>query len=217
MIWRWVQYGAVGKVSILLLLGMILNVVVAWACVCWSAPPTNAHPFEETATWRAPASATWQSTGLQRKYIGTGLTEYDTMGRDGYNLLAQQWVMEAGWPMRSLYLWRNSSVIAPSTNILALQRIRPKSWTDGLAIPWGLAGSRTRLYRYLPTQVHWLGFAMDAAFYAWVLWIAISLALVLRGRGRVRRGLCPLCAYPIGTSPKCTECGLRVRRRSAEL
>jgi hypothetical protein len=26
-------------------------------------------------------------------------------------------------------------------------------------------------------------------------------------RSRARRGLCPACAYPIGTSPVCTECG----------
>jgi hypothetical protein len=24
---------------------------------------------------------------------------------------------------------------------------------------------------------------------------------------RIKRGLCPMCAYPVGTSDKCTECG----------
>jgi hypothetical protein len=28
---------------------------------------------------------------------------------------------------------------------------------------------------------------------------------------RVKRGLCPACAYPVGVSPVCTECGGCVR------
>ena len=49
----------------------------------------------------------------------------------------------------------------------------------------------------------WLGFAVNTFFYATLLW----LPFVLRRFLRVRRGLCPKCAYPMGESAVCTECG----------
>ena len=33
----------------------------------------------------------------------------------------------------------------------------------------------------------------------------------LRDR-RIKRGLCPACAYPVGTNDVCTECGKPVKR-----
>jgi len=36
----------------------------------------------------------------------------------------------------------------------------------------------------------------------------------LRRRRRIKRGLCPACAYPVGQSPVCTECGFPLLRAS---
>ncbi len=36
---------------------------------------------------------------------------------------------------------------------------------------------------------------------------AVSGLLFARCRLRVHRGLCPACAYPVGTSSVCRECG----------
>ena len=52
-----------------------------------------------------------------------------------------------------------------------------------------------------------LGFAVNTLFYAALLWLLIPGPFALRRFLRVRRGLCPRCAYPIGESSVCTECG----------
>jgi len=61
--------------------------------------------------------------------------------------------------------------------------------------------------RILPLRPLWPGFAVNTLFYAGVLWMMFALPFALRRRLRRRRGQCPACAYPVGQSPVCTECG----------
>jgi hypothetical protein len=56
-------------------------------------------------------------------------------------------------------------------------------------------------------QPLWPGFAINALFYAAVLWLLFAAPFALRRRRRIKRGLCPACAYPVGASDACTECG----------
>jgi len=60
--------------------------------------------------------------------------------------------------------------------------------------------------RVLPIDPIWLGFVGNTLFYASILWLIVSLKPLFR-RHRLKRGLCPACAYPIGVSAVCTECG----------
>ncbi len=53
----------------------------------------------------------------------------------------------------------------------------------------------------------WLGFAVHTIFYATILWLLIYGVFVLRRFIRLKRGLCPACAYPRGASDVCSECG----------
>jgi len=62
----------------------------------------------------------------------------------------------------------------------------------------------------LPLMPLWPGFAINMLFYAAILWGVFAAPFALRRRRRVKRGLCPACAYPIGDSPVCTECGRAV-------
>jgi hypothetical protein len=64
---------------------------------------------------------------------------------------------------------------------------------------------------WLPTGILWRGFAANSVVYAVICWIIVATPFALRRRLRLRRGLCPHCAYPIGTSGVCTECGRPVR------
>ncbi len=52
-----------------------------------------------------------------------------------------------------------------------------------------------------------LGLSTNTLFYAAILWLLIGGLFALRRFLRVRRGLCPKCAYPMGESSVCTECG----------
>ena len=61
-----------------------------------------------------------------------------------------------------------------------------------------------------------LGFAINTMFYAamlWLLFAALHPGGFVRRRIRARRGQCPACAYPIGASNVCTECGVALRVR----
>ena len=62
----------------------------------------------------------------------------------------------------------------------------------------------------VPLGPIWPGFAINTVFYAAVLWLLFAAPFALRRRRRIKRGLCPKCAYPVGTSDTCTECGAGV-------
>ena len=78
----------------------------------------------------------------------------------------------------------------------------PNSWQFGLQTSFG---------RSLPVIPAWPGFAINTVFYAVILWLLFAAPFALRRRRRMRRGLCPACAYPVGESPVCTECGKAIR------
>ena len=59
----------------------------------------------------------------------------------------------------------------------------------------------------LPLRPMWPGFAINTVFYAAILWLLFAAPGRVRRWRRIRRGLCAKCAYPVGTSDVCTECG----------
>ena len=61
--------------------------------------------------------------------------------------------------------------------------------------------------RVLPLRPLWPGFAVNTLFYAAVLWLLIPGPFVLRRFVRIKRGRCVKCAYPMGESGVCSECG----------
>ncbi len=54
------------------------------------------------------------------------------------------------------------------------------------------------------------GFIINTVFYAMLLWLPSTPPFAVRRKIRRRRGQCEKCAYPVGTSPVCTECGAAV-------
>ena len=69
--------------------------------------------------------------------------------------------------------------------------------------------------RAIPIRPVFPGFAVNTLFYAAVLWLLIPGPFVLRRFIRVKRGRCPACAYPIGQSDACSECGKPLPGRMA--
>jgi hypothetical protein len=67
----------------------------------------------------------------------------------------------------------------------------------------------------LPRTILWPGFVINTACYAGAIWLLVFGPFAWRRWSRVRRGLCPACAYPVGASPVCTECGRPVRKSPA--
>ncbi len=107
---------------------------------------------------------------------------------DSGSLDINQW--RAGWPLHSLVGTLVERGDAAGTSILVARHTL-----------WPIA------QRGIPYGPIWPGFAINTLFYAAVLWLLIPGPFVLRRFVRVRRGLCPKCAYPMGESAVCTECG----------
>ena len=86
--------------------------------------------------------------------------------------------------------------------------------TAGLVGPIMLTWLTDRSRQRLPASPIWRGFAVNTLFYAVVVWLLIGGPFALRRFIRVRRGLCPKCAYPMRESLVCSECGQELPKRA---
>lgn len=75
---------------------------------------------------------------------------------------------------------------------------------------WGVKTSIKRpntVRACLPLRPMWLGFIANSVIYGGICWVGIAGVLFIQQWWRIKRRLCPKCAYPIGKSQLCTECG----------
>jgi hypothetical protein len=113
--------------------------------------------------------------------------------------------VEAGWPLPSLRGTRWAfDAYGGQMHIAAVARWQTTAdETHRYSIPW----HRGPVRFILPCEPMLGGFAVNTVCYAALAWLLVSLATMLRRRRRIKRGLCPKCAYPVGPSEVCTECG----------
>ena len=76
---------------------------------------------------------------------------------------------------------------------------------DGLLLEW--QGPKIKPF---PLRPLWTPLIANSVAYAAVLWLLFAAPIALRRRRRIKRGLCPACAYPVGSSDVCTECGAQL-------
>ena len=103
--------------------------------------------------------------------------------------------MASGWPAHSLTCWYTMP-----------EAVSDRRLHGGMSI--GEAGAARE--RIIPLRPIASGFAINTVFYAAILWLLFAAPFALWGvrrRRRIKRGLCPKCAYPVGTNERCTECG----------
>ena len=108
---------------------------------------------------------------------------------------AVRWVQAFGWPVVSL--WRDYGSGGHFRE--------PPELLHGLRVTF--LPPDGAFQRAVPINPAWPGFAVNTLFYAIVLWLLIPGPFALRRFIRMRRGLCPACAYPRGESAVCSECG----------
>ena len=193
------------RVVVFLLLGAVVNVAVALAIAAFSSPRQAVEmPLSETDSLliaallqRFDGSIQDDPSWLLRRGPGvewiTGVNVRNPSA-DWFSLFA----MRSGWPVYSLSgeTWLLNSSDDPQDHSL-------------LSIP-----SRDMV---LPLRPLWPGFAINTLVYAAVPWLLFAAPGRVRRWRRIRRGLCIKCAYPVGTSEVCTECGVRIIRRSRGL
>ena len=226
---------------LLVLLGAIVNVAVAWvletfapdfsrpSLTGWRAPPSgndaawgwNAIRFQSHCVVRIVASPNSKpmvpqnpaATRFYPKWSGWPQT-LDSIAsraerpRDSIDVErtypGPQMFEACGWPM---YGMQTSWDLRRTSNDLTT------GWSWGITMtrPAKPGDKMLNELRVLPLRPMWPGFAINTIFYAAVLWLLFAAPGFVRRRIRARRGQCPACGYPIGTSNVCTECGRPVR------
>lgn len=202
------------RVGLFLLLGAILNVAAAWSMAAkyyfrlngeevLSASPTG----EQIRWWKANISpGIDDEPKVVERDVSIGFDwEWMNSRVDGSGPIASRW--RSGIPFRSLgfHTW----TLDGRRNGGARWEFRGM-WTVGADL---FAGHRPLL---LPLDPLWPGFLINTLLYAGLLWLGIASLEWHRRFRRMRRGLCPACAYPIGKSLVCTECGAALPVSSAK-
>ncbi len=193
-------------IVLLLLAGAVVNVAVAWGCARWSCWLDMILAPVNLVTTPAPAGL-WLDNVPQS---WPDKPAYAVTGGTGWYLFTDQ-----VWPLDSedVFLLNEFRFGVPTKSLACykLSAHAPRRWTHS----WRYAIGRFGGDYPFPLRPIWPGFAVNTLFYAGLLWLLTLIPgpFALRRLIRVRRGLCPLCKYPIGVSAVCTECGKELPKR----
>ena len=208
--------------AIFLLAGAVVNVAVAWAAVHLNDP--FGHKGDEVAVVEVGRQCYRYKVVRRigsRYYVLTRKRPCEAMWRVVESMSLGK--MPAWAHVRSeaagLSAW--PTAIVYEAHGWPLRSMAASSYIEQNRYPVGLYGGPGRLHVSLtnrpdlildhdpviPSCPIWPGFAVNTLFYAALLWLLIPGPFALRRLVRVRRGLCPKCAYPMGESPVCSECG----------
>jgi hypothetical protein len=216
------------RLSVLLLMGGLINYVVSWGWMMHQLRHVDRLRYERRAVlgspepWPETPLADWPAPNLRMQWQGFGFLDVDA---SHFNRSSGSWgplmyemtIVRVGWPMAALK-WR---IDRDSTY--------RRTGTFGTKLIGGIAFDKNLAHRVgagldlrLPLVPLWPGFLLNSLLYAataapLMLYIANRMRAALtwmRGLLRLKRGLCPMCGYPVGLSNVCTECGTAIEVRS---
>ena len=198
------------KLCVFILAGAIVNVAVAWGYwlpMHFKLAGYSVRRLSETearSIWDQNAPADWPiSEDVQGFKIQSVAYDVDSVEHGhGYKTPAALDLSivrcREGWPCRSMR--SIEAFVFDSPEPLSARLVTKIEFTAG-------SDELTALHVNLVLTPLWPGFAINTLFYAAILWLPFAGFRFVRRRIRTRRGQCPACAYPIGTSDVCTECG----------
>ena len=206
------------RLALLLVLGTVVNVVVAWAIWGWGNKPVpDPSDFSgkagrigqrDLASWTRRANSQWPAEpdwasdyhffGSRFRTLGVNVGGFDAgeLSDEEYFERASDRsfytvnVAEYGWPVRSLALeeWWEAHGLVPFSR-----------QTSGLRIGTTI----------LPARPVWGNFIVNTLLYAIFLALITIVGYQARRAFRVMRSRCPNCAYQLvaNSSSGCPECG----------
>ena len=209
-------------IAVFLLLGAVVNVAVAWGCAAFAEidkqasffvaerPGSSSVPFFvmvhrrsgfglDQVAYPPTRALDWQRAGLEVQHTRPDLPRWALWPRAPVDKTILY--VAAGWPLKALIGRRAGGWIIP-----LVEHQGQSSRADPPAFISWWSVSRVLPLRPLP-----LGFAINTVCYAALLWPLICGPSALRRFLRLRRGLCPKCAHPMGEAAVCTECGMALR------
>lgn len=196
-----------------ILWGAIISILLAWLCVF--TPGGNLVLTASGASWpKGMTIGDYQTADIDERGYGWDRTSHDVKLTNPDRSITYKvrisW--RAGWPLRAM--WAGYSGEHATATIRHDELGIPlRPWT-GVPVPgadrW-LKGPQSDARR-LPL-IPLPGLIVNAMFWGAALWLVVRGPRLLRGGIRARRGLCPACAYPMGASPLCSECGKDLPKR----
>jgi len=208
-------------IFVLLLLGAIVNIAMAWGCGEFMKHSTkDVLPAErDKQFWHEmwperfdPFVHTTYEDGFGVHYENIGCT----IGRSTVQDAGATKRLQMGFPAISLEGSICIITLPPnkaSVNVHRLTKLRIPAIKRGWTSQYRL--SRRGGFRALPIGPVWPGFAINTIFYAAILWLMFFAPGTIRRTIRRRRGLCPACAYDLrgsASSQNCPECGAALPR-----
>lgn len=166
----------------------------------WRMSAVFVFESNQDGLWNEGPSALWRASRTQEYLVGHG-----QWGAPNPRVARKTWfIHEAGWPMKASWGWECRTHL-----------IGPKSYTQGhvATVPVRRKSVKGFDTGAFPIRPLWIGFTVNSGFYA-ALWYGLySIPVTIRRRLRVRRGLCPSCAYDMRglVNTPCPECGLAPR------
>ena len=182
-------------IAAFLLAGAVVNVAVAWGCAqgIFRAKPSAAQLKTQDAesAWRQYAPIGWQAPPFYLR----GWRQRD----------AQRTVVQLGRDHASPHLLYNGRHRYRDLRVIELGLPARCIVQTQFRLSWG--SFRPRPPPVVSHRPIWGGLIVNAVVYAAILWLLIPGTFTLRRLRRIKNGLCPKCAYPVGESSVCTECG----------
>jgi hypothetical protein len=197
---------------VFLLLGAIVNIAVAWTIAAWgSQPPGVTHgKAAPDAQWARAVHDSWPLPlwyGVETNYgVQWEITGSQGVLDNGDKILYWQTVCSYGLPCLAMDLALQDTINESRGFTRTSEFVAVADIPDA-------AQRLNRVHQCVPLRPIWPGFAINTLFYAAILWLLFAAPLAFRRRRRIKRGLCPACAYPVGASDLCTECGKPVTPR----
>jgi hypothetical protein len=187
----------------LVVCGLAATVLISWSLAAWStltSAEVNRPPFDSRfpplgitppAGWELRTWVPRRGPGLRHdivtemEWIGSRLGMMEGRGNRYMERAA------AGWPVPCLQ-WATDDDTKPGPILRGLPVPLPhREWPE----------------RRLPLKPLWAGLAVDVAVWTIAAMVLVTWFGFVRANRRIRRGLCPWCAYPASGTAVCPECG----------
>ncbi len=207
-------------IAICLLLGAVVNICVAWVRVVLAKSPIPLSLIDEDADWPRDVPDHWPPCCHIHEGSALALHVYGSHAIGDIAPVSEGamqggsratvyfiYVYRVGWPLYTLQWEHSGEGVLTTTGSIDFA-----SWLVLVGnVPPAFILRAGRRFPIRPTT--WLAIATNTLFYATLLWLLLYGPFALRRLLRLRRGLCPKCAYPMGESAVCTECGVALPRR----
>ena len=188
---------------LLLVGGAIINIAVAWGLTIFYHAEERQRELSQAeiaSLWTDYAPDAWPDAAIRGTRHFYGGEVLDELVVNSENRCWLMLVIQSGWPLRSF------------------RGARIEQFSREHSLPWTAVESRQPglidWEESLPFHPMWRGVTVNTIAFAAILWLLCITPCRIRRWMHIRRGLCPKCAYPVGTSDTCTECGRPIKRKA---